>query len=78
MIQVCEEMRNRSIEVDELKDAIYYFNKCLDIDPSYAGAYSGRGYSRWVLGDKNGGCEDMAKGTLEIKYYRKTFERMCE
>lgn len=47
------------------REAIDAYSKAIRLDPKYAGAYLGRGWIRWFLGDLEGAAQDYRK-TVEL------------
>jgi tetratricopeptide (TPR) repeat protein len=60
-------------DLEEYKDAIYYVNKSIELDPKYINAYHLRGAIKYYLEDNSGSLEDF-KYVLKNDKERKLFD----
>lgn len=66
------------LETGDINGAIEDFDKAIDLDPEYILPYYYRGLIKVELGDREGGCSDLAVAAREeAQVYQDTYEEYC-
>ena len=72
------ESGNTKYNQQDYKGAIQDHNKAIELNPNYAAAYYGRGFSKLSLGKTDSGCLDLSKaGELGFAEAYETIKKHC-